>query len=269
MKKILLQALTLCLGWSAIAQKLPKVQEAGLRAPANIKIDGKATEWDKFAAYNATTGTFYTLSNDGERVYLVVQVKDFEIINKILGGGLTLTVQKSTDKKDKDKITITYPITDSKTALAFNVSAMKMNPNNPGTLMADTTAKAADSLMEVHNKILIQKCKLIGVRGIEGIDTTISVYNEDGIKAAGLFDRKATYTLEMSVPLKHLKLTVDTADKFNYNIRINGLKRTDELFGTFSGSAAALARITQQLDERNARQASATDFWGEYVLVKK
>lgn len=54
------------------AQKLPKVQQASLHAPANIKIDGKATEWEgKFEAYNPGSRVFYTLSNDSENLYLI------------------------------------------------------------------------------------------------------------------------------------------------------------------------------------------------------
>ena len=35
----------------AKAQKLPNVQQNSVRAPYNIKIDGKATEWE-FRAHN-------------------------------------------------------------------------------------------------------------------------------------------------------------------------------------------------------------------------
>ena len=38
---------------SANAQKLPNTQETSLRAPANLKVDGKPTEWNnQFQAYN-------------------------------------------------------------------------------------------------------------------------------------------------------------------------------------------------------------------------
>ena len=55
MKKIL-SILFAVITFTATAQKLPNVQATSLRAPANIKIDGKATEWnDKFQAYNHST----------------------------------------------------------------------------------------------------------------------------------------------------------------------------------------------------------------------
>ena len=41
----------------AHAQKLPKVQKTSIRAPENIKIDGKANEWDnKYQAFNRKFG---------------------------------------------------------------------------------------------------------------------------------------------------------------------------------------------------------------------
>jgi len=112
MKKFILSSLLLgsaCL--STNAQKLPNVQTASLRAPANTKIDGKPTEWDnKFQAYNHATEVYYTLANDDDKLYLVVQATDRQIINKIIGGGVTFTVQKSGKKNDKGGISITYPL---------------------------------------------------------------------------------------------------------------------------------------------------------------
>src|ERR1700744_4874348 len=96
---------------TANAQKLPNVQPAGIRAPADIKMDGKTTEWNnQFQAYNRATDIYYTLANDDDHLYLTVQATIPDIINKIIGGGITLTIQKSGKKNDKDGISITYPI---------------------------------------------------------------------------------------------------------------------------------------------------------------
>ena len=74
---------------SAQAQKLPNVQKDGVRAPANIRIDGKTTEWDnKFEAYNKATDVFYTISNDDNYLYVTVQATQAAIIRKIIGGGV-------------------------------------------------------------------------------------------------------------------------------------------------------------------------------------
>ena len=58
----------------ANAQKLPNVQQASLRAPENVKVDGKPTEWgDKLQAYNKATDVFYTIANDYNNLYLIIQ----------------------------------------------------------------------------------------------------------------------------------------------------------------------------------------------------
>src|SRR5476651_2642642 len=89
--------------FTANAQKLPAVQQVSVYAPVDIKIDGKATEWDnKFQAYNKTAGIYYTLSNNEDHLFLTVQATDPTTINKLVAGGLTLTIQKSGKKNDKD-----------------------------------------------------------------------------------------------------------------------------------------------------------------------
>lgn len=51
--------------FSAQAQKLPGVQQTALRAPTQIKIDGRTTEWgNQLQAYNKATCIYYTLCND-------------------------------------------------------------------------------------------------------------------------------------------------------------------------------------------------------------
>jgi len=56
---ITLSALLLIASLTVNAQNLPNVQKVSVRAPANIKIDGKASEWDdKFQAFNHATDIF-------------------------------------------------------------------------------------------------------------------------------------------------------------------------------------------------------------------
>lgn len=71
-----------------------------IRAPANIKIDGKVTEWNnKFQAYSYHTQFYYTVSNDDKYLYLTVQATDWVIISRIFNGGITFTINKSGTKK--------------------------------------------------------------------------------------------------------------------------------------------------------------------------
>jgi hypothetical protein len=148
------------------AQKLPSVQTAGLRAPADIKIDGKPTEWNKFQAYNNATDIFYTIANDDENLYFIVQATNPEIINRVVGGGVTLGIQKSGKKTDKNNMSITYPLTDHSTTLVFNLRGRK-------GVAQDTSVRAADSVMRRNNKTLAQKSKWIGITGIKDLDSLI------------------------------------------------------------------------------------------------
>jgi len=266
MNKPLISTLTLILfSIIAYAQKLPPVQLSSLRAPVNIKIDGKATEWDnKFQAYNNATDIFYTLSNDDDNLYLIVQSPDNDIINRIVGGGITLTIQKSVKKTDKSGVSVTYPIAKS---LIFSLRGKKGVP-------PDTTASFLQTTMITNNKKLNEKCTMIGVTGIIGLDSLISVYNEDGIKAANKFDLKKVYTMEIAIALKHLGLSVNDAPKFAYQVRVNGAKGFGGMFVIPNPNAtpeqlASQEKMTQSLNAFTAKLTSPTDFWGEYILAKK
>src|SRR5476651_1150845 len=99
------------------AQKLPNIQPVSVQAPTNIKIDGKATEWNnEFQAYNHATDIFYTVSNDDSKLYLIVRAADRAVINKIMHGSMTFMVQRSGKKTDKGGMGISFPLFDPKDA---------------------------------------------------------------------------------------------------------------------------------------------------------
>ncbi len=290
---------------AAGAQKLPNVQPStGLRVPANIKVDGKTTKWDNsFQAYNHATDVFYSIANDDDKLYLVIQATDKQIINKIIGGGVTFSIQKSGKKNDKDAVSITYPIFDAKDrpyvrgggagpgggqvrvfsfggpgggggggADAVQTTKIIANPD-----AANPNAKTeGDSIMNVYNKKLDEKSKDIAVIGIPGLDTLISVYNEDGIRVAERFNTKMAYTYELSIDLKKLGLSVNDAAKFAYHIKVNAAKMGDNIKINIQGSPGAAAdpamqaRIQQMMTQLSASSGGeTTDFWGEYTLAKK
>jgi hypothetical protein len=80
MKKISLSLLATLAFLQANAQKLPQVQQVSLRAPANIRADGKNKEWGtQLQAFNNATGIFYSMANDDENLYLVIYSNNFDI----------------------------------------------------------------------------------------------------------------------------------------------------------------------------------------------
>lgn len=244
---------------SVKAQKLPNVQPAGLYAPANIKVDGRATEWgDDLQAYNKATSIFYAMANSADNLFLVVKSTDKTAIGKILGGGLTLTI---TDKnKTNGSIDITTPITTA--------------PSRSNVAKAvGSSAPISDSLLNVINKSLSNNFKSIKLNGIKSIpDSAISVYNDHGIKVAGLLNSNKEYICELAIPLKYL----NNPDAFNYNITLNGIpaqimsiRSNGQAVATGSAEMmAAMANIV--LDGSPMMElTSPTYLSGTYTLVKK
>ncbi len=268
MKYLKLLLTALAVSNIAIAQKLPNVQTASLRAPANIKVDGKATEWgDKFQAYNKATDVFYNVANDDNKLYLTLQTSDEYIIKKILWGRATFSINKLAKKQDANAITITYPVIDRKDRPAINFKEM------PKIIDGNKTSVAqADSFMNLSNKRLTEKAKMIKVTGINTLDTLISVYNTDGIKTAIGFDNKMTYTYELAINLKALGLNAKNEDKFYYNLTLNQLP-LDDMPGV-NITRAPNGEITSVVIEKSQANAGTnvygytTDFWGEYALAK-
>ncbi len=244
---------------NANAQKLPNKQEGSLHAPVNIKIDGKADEWgNQFRAYNPATEIFYIIANNNEELYLIVNANTYEIINKIMTGGITLTVKRNTTGSS-----FTFPAYDANSTnnLDFNLRSVK-----------DKAAEEADAIVTRNNSIQKSKHKLVKVKGVSGVDTLLSVYNESGIKVAGLFDSKNTYTLEMVIDLKLIGLSAKDASTFAYQIRLNGEKFHPMILSPIQPNGmpptAETVEMFAKANERLAMRVAATDFWGEYTLAK-
>lgn len=190
-------------------------------------------------------------------------------------------------------MSITYPLFDKKnrpyvhssqvfgnsilTVSGGDVTIMSRNSPEGGATarIADPKEFQGDSIMNIYNKRLADYSKYIAVNGIKNIDSLISVYNTDGIKVAQLFDNKITYTYELAIDLKLLGLATNNGAKFAYHITINGsslFTLPDAVF-TPSQSEGAVKSVAPEGggNERAVSmmgQQAATNFWGEYTLVK-
>jgi len=254
MKKLKLILVFTTVATVSYAQKLPKVQTESVYAPINIKTDGKPTEWEgKFQAYNRATEIYYTIANNGENLYLIIQATEQDIINKIAGGGVTLSINKYGNKKDKNNISFTYPITEEKPAPRFLLA---------GKRQVNLSPKEIEDMIVRYNTTLEQNFKWIKVNGIQSLGEMVSIYNQDGIKAAGLFDKNKHYTYELSIPLKYLDGLIGEASKFTYHMVVNGRKQ-QITFDAMPGQ-----RVPPMI-EKMQQMAEPTDFWGEYTLAKK
>jgi hypothetical protein len=246
----------------------------GLRAPAALKIDGKSTEWkNNFQAYSTNTNIYYTLSNDDENLYLVVQSNNVGINSKILIGGLTFTINPSGSKKDANAVSFMFPAVNEGSKRTAIQGAMR-GLNRDGRAESSDPAvrkKQMDSISYDMNRKQIDKLKEIRITGIKEIkDSVLSIYNEEGINARALFEDQNTYTYELGIPLKFLNLSVQNPKEFAYNITLNGI------LSGFGEKGADIMRMGTEgrpvmmgpggMDLRVL--ASPTDFWGKYTLVK-
>ena len=257
-----------------VAHSQPKIQQTSIWAPANIKIDGNATEWNnQFQAYNKATNVYYTIANDDKNLYLAIQATDQNIIKKIVQGAITLAINTSGKKDDKNNLTVTFPKYDKKNP-PFYIILNKI----PKTADSIKYKISADSSMNKYNKQLNDRFKIIGITGIKGItDSIISIYTEDGIKAVARFDNNIYYNFELALPIKYLPVNHSGGlTSFRYNIKLNGPMGNGGSVHTipgrnvltFTGNDGVNYTIGASIPE-NMDFAFPTDFWGEYVLARK
>ena len=255
---------------SAKAQKLPNVQQISLRAPANVKIDGKTTEWgDRFEAYNERTEIYYTIANNADYLYLTVKATDVGIIDKIIAGGLAFKIN-ITNKKDKNGAVVTFPAYEKGKTHPYlvlgKIKDVKSNAANYTTL--------TDSLKSTANQKIKSEFKFIGTSGLKDIaEEIIPVYNAEGMLAAAMLGDDLHYNFELAIPLKLLAHS-STLKSFSYNIQLNGyafggtdLKLVRDRFLTFKG-ADGKDYMMDDASSRSWSLATPSSFWGEYTLAK-
>jgi len=287
MKRIAVVLLSALAFLQVNAQKLPNVQQVSLRAPANIKVDGRASDWgDKFEAYNPATDLYYTIANDDKRLYFIflsdskkvrgnatpgaVSVSSPALINYLVNGGIRINIQKNANKNDKGVPGVVFPYFKEGAGISFFLT-------NAGVMDKD-----ADSIMKANNKRLNSGVKWIYTTGISGVDTELPVYNEKGIEAANAFDIRKSYICEFAIDLEHLGLSISDPSKFSYHIILNGgprkyslinqtLQNAPKIGKNADGSAMTEAQVNKIYDDLRSAQdpnAASSDFWGEYTLAK-
>lgn len=282
----------------AYAQKTTNIQENAVWAPENVKVDGKLTEWnDSFQAMNKATQLYYTVSNDDKNLYLVIRSVNQNSGNKLVAGGLTLTINAAGKKSDNNAAVIIFP-----TANIASLSSL-VTPAVRQEGYAGRPKEELDPALvaEVH-RTSIEAAKEIKLKGVKEIkDSLISIYNEHGFKGLINYDAKGNLTYELAVPLKYLNLTDGVA--LAYNIKLNGIGggSLNALPAPLAGGGSGLPTPEPTEFSRDAskivpnpssggggggftagpgstRPADAiglqdmmypTDFWGKYTLAKK
>lgn len=282
-KLILSSLLFLSINSAGYAQKLPDVQVNGLYAPAGIRADGRNTEWnDNFQALNKRTNIYYTMANDDNNLYVAIKSTDAANNSKILAGGITLSINPDGKKKEKESITLTYPV--------VNRANMRTGGGGQGgggrrTMMMGTVMGSAsggqvsklqrDSMMAEMQKKQLAQVKEISIHGFKNTtDTLISIYNEYGIKAVANITKDNALFYEIAIPLSALGLSKDSAAEFAYNIKLNGLQMPGYDGGGGGGPRGGGGGNFGPRGGGGGNfdfqaMISPTDFWGKYTLAKK
>lgn len=288
--------------FAANAQKVTDLQEVSIQAPHAVKIDGKNFEWTASDfSVNKRTNISYILSNDDKNLYLVIKSTDVLNNNKIMAGGITFSVNPDGKKKEKESITLTYPII-HRTAMRggpggggrgqFRAMGMAMGAGG-----GQPNTKQRDSIMASMQKTQLGQAKEIKIRGFKNTtDTLVSIYNEFGIKAFANIEKDNSFFYEVAIPLEALGISTAAPKEFAYNIRINGLQLNG--FdgggggggrGGFEGGGGGGGTVVVSGGGGGGRGGfggggrggfggggfnfqelmSPTDFWGKYTLSKK
>jgi len=206
----------------------PKIQAGGLRAPANMKIDGLTQEWpgNKLQASNSSVRLEYTVCNDDDNLYLIVRSNGHNAVDKMLDEGLTFIIDHVTGK-DTTNASVTFPVIPAKESNDIITKVQNYDRQRYRIDSARLKRAQLDSLLIIINKKTVEASKQININGAGGLtDSLVLITNAKGVKAAGLFDRKMAYTCELAIPLKLLTLSVKKSDKFSYTIKFGGILRT-------------------------------------------
>lgn len=244
------------MGFCANAQKLPNVQQVSLRMPANIKIDGKLTEWGpKLKAHNTATDVDYTLANDDKNLYLALRTTEYFVIENILKHGVRFTINHSISKKDELPVIVTYPAMEFKDKWSI-IERMASRFFENSRKVVDNSDKAINSLLQAKSKFI----KVVGISDIA--DKEIPLYNDKGIVAMSTLQNSA-YVYELAIPLKYLALNGSNAASFSYQIKINYPDNEKRPPSPPAPTGIAIVEL-----QPVKVSVAVTDFWGEYTLAK-
>ena len=241
------------INFSVQAQKLPAVQQVSLRAPANIKIDGRDNEWgESLQAYNKNVDVFYSIANDNNNLYLIIKATDKQTIYKIINGGISFGISTS-GKEEINTKTFTYPKFDRRNFPSINLDNKPVAKKG----IAPNSVQV-DSFRNAISKNLNDRAKMVELSlGKTKTDTLISIYNDLGIKVAQQFDTTLSYVYEIAVPLAYLGSR--TGSNISYNVKLNGMYAALPKGVVITAVAGADGVLNAM---------NPTDFSGEYTLTK-
>lgn len=251
------------------AQILPSEQTESLYAPAGVRTDGSAIEWrDGFQAYNKATQVHYSIADDGRSVYLVIQAARIAVVEKILAGGITLTIDHPEKARYATPLTLTFPV---------------LPPAEKWAIAKPVRDRETDfaPLVPTVNRRLTLAAKDLHVSGIAGLREPVvaPLSNELGIRAAVLLDKERALTYEVQIPLNYLAELTDEHKTFRYTVTLNGASISSlkikvngsEVDSSSPDVVSLVRRMAEGHGQPNALDnlISPMDFSATYTLVKQ
>ena len=208
-------------------------------------------------------------------------------------GGISLTVNPSGKKNDKEGFKVIYPVVARRRpggapgGGATTGVRIQGGPGGGGFgRFQDMSPMQRDSMQRAIARTQLVGAKEIKVFGFKDIpDSLISIYNEYSIKTIASISDEGVFMYELSIPLELLEMSADKPKEFSYNIKLNGLQIN---FGGFAGGArpgggggegAPMVRVEGGgggggmgggMGGFNFQDLiTPTDFWGKYILTKE
>ena len=241
-------------------------QQLSAKAPSTIKVDGKNMEWsEKGFISNKAVALSYAMANDNEYLYFTITAIDPLTIKKIIAGGITLTLAPEKKLKTDKNIAITYPYFEKD-----NFPSIRLRDRPLISEKSNVKSAQVDSFLKVIDKKLVDSAKNIKVLGVPKMDTILSIYNSEGIKAASHFDKNFSFIYELSFPMKFVQYVESSMNIFFFNIRLNGSDKSEgSVIEDIPGGTRIRSTYTKAPSYNEMMYIlSPTDCWGQYKIFK-
>ncbi len=188
--------------------------------PADVVIDGDLKEWgDSLRYYNEHQKLYYTLANDKENLYMAIRINDRSEQMRILGAGITLSID--TRGKKKETFSITFPVG----------GRPDMAPDHDHQSLDGGGSPPPDD-HDDRMKANLTKLRQIKVTGFKDVESElITTSNTYGFKTAIDFDKDGNLVYEAAIPLKLFHDDDVTKNEWAFNFKINGINHSTQKRG--------------------------------------
>ncbi|WP_166586230.1 hypothetical protein [Mucilaginibacter agri] len=203
--------------FSAHAKAQAKTDNTLKAPPTEITIDGSLKDWgDSLRYYNEDKKIYYTLANDKDNLYMAIRVNDRTEQIRIIGAGLTLSVNPK--GKKKEQYSITFPVGGTDNQPAFGGAGSNGGDKQPNPDELDKQDR--EEMMRAR----MTKLRNIQVTGFPDIESDIiTTANTYGIKVALNLDESGQLVYEAAIPLKFFHADAPDKSEWAFNIKINGV----------------------------------------------